>query len=596
MRDAMFLKNFKFPNRKDLQIGLHNLSQKEFVAFLCSTGIVVVSVVIILSKINDEFLVSVPADGGSITEGIIGTPSLVNPVLAVSDADKELTSLVYSGLMRKMPDGTFAPDLAQSYNVSPDGTEYTFTLRKGAVFQDGTPVSADDVVFTINQIKDSVIKSPSEAQWEGIAVTKVDDSKITFTLGQPFASFMDNTTIGILPSHLWQNLTPSQFQTSNMNTKGIGSGPYMITKVSRTSEGIPQVYTLDKFDKFTLGIPHISEIIVQSYANEKDMVSALKSSSINQAGGISSSYINDFNSDQFNIGTSVLPRMFGLFFNKSQSSVLADNSVRQAINMAIDRDALIQKVLNGYGVAINNPVPRDIENATGLENSNTIKADVEGANAILAKDGWVKGGDGILQKGNTVAVTTGKGKTKKTTYVTKGTPARLSFIITTGNAPELEQSAEIIKEQLETIGIEVNIQAYDQGPLNQLIRARNYQALFFGQIVNHESDLFAFWDSSQKTDPGLNIALYDNPKADTILESAQKILDEDARIKKYDQFIDIFNNDLPAVFIYSPEYIYVTSEYINMPNRPQITIPSDQFSNIYDWYAKSDSVWKIFAR
>jgi peptide/nickel transport system substrate-binding protein len=178
--------------------------------------------------------------------------------------------------------------------------------------------------------------------------------------------------------------------------------------------------------------------------------------------------------------------------------------------------------------------------------------------------------------------------------VSGGPATTLSFSIITGDTPELADAANLIKEQLGALGVQVDVKVYGTGELNQLIRSRNYEALFFGQIVNHESDLYSFWHSSQITDPGLNIGMYQSKAADTILENAQKTLDSDTRKNLYDTFITQFNKDLPSLLIYSPKYLYATKSKLSNVDLETLTIPSDRFNTVYTWYADTDHIWKIF--
>ncbi len=580
-----FIKQAKFPKKKNFILGFQSLSKKQFWLSAFFTLVAFISVLVMLDKINDKFLVSVPADGGSFSEGILGTPTFVNPVLAISDADEDLTSLVYSGLMRKMPDGTLATDLAETYEISNLDTKYTFTLKKDLKFHNGDPITTDDIIFTINAIKDPIIKSPRRVQWDGIDVVKKDDYTIEFNLNQASASFLENTTVGILPMSLWKNVGPSEFNSQLLNTKAIGSGPYMVKKVTRDAEGIPKIYTLKRFKHFSLGTPKIKEVKIISYANEKDIISALRNGSIDQAGGLSPMYTSDLN-----LHTSVLPRVFGLFFNTNEASVLGDPSVRKAIDLALDRNVIIEKALDGYGSPINHPIPSSVLKESS---ENKINANIDEANTLLAKAGWTRNQDGYLQKGGTIKRTVVKNKKKVTETVSTPTQG-LYFSITTGDAEELKISAEEIKNQLEALGMRIEIKVYETGQLNQLIRSRKYEALLFGQVVNHESDLFAFWHSSQRAEPGLNIALYGNKTTDTLLENIQKIKSPDERKSRYEQFISLFRNDIPAVFIYSPKYIYAIKKNMHMPDNLEITLASNRFSSIYSWYLDTDQVWKIF--
>ena len=177
------------------------------------------------------------------------------------------------------------------------------------------------------------------------------------------------------------------------------------------------------------------------------------------------------------------------------------------------------------------------------------------------------------------------------------TVTKLEFAISTSNAPELTRSATLIKEDLGKIGIKVEIKTFEIGNLNQsVIRPRKYDALLFGQIINNESDLFAFWHSSQRKDPGLNVALYTNAKVDKILEDAFITTDENLRIKKYAEFENEIEKDIPAIFLYSPDFIYLISKNVKGFALDQIITPPDRFLNSYLWYIETDNVWKIFQK
>jgi peptide/nickel transport system substrate-binding protein len=589
-----FIKN---ANKKDFSIALESLPKKQFALLIISTTVALISSIIILQKINTFFMVPVSVSGGTITEGIVGIPTQINPILSLSDADKDMSAIIYSGLMRKSSDGKFIPDIAESYSVSDDQTVYTFKIKNEAYFHDNTKITADDIVFTINSIQDPQIKSPKKISWDGIKVDKIDENTVSFTLKEPYISFMDNTTTGILPYHLWKDVNPSEFSISPLNTKAIGSGPYKIDSFSKNKDNIPESYTLSYFKKFTLGKPNIKKIYIKLFANEKELVDALKNKDIDQAGGISGENLEKIENEGYVVEESTLPRMFGLFINTTKSTVLSDIYIRNTVNEFINRKLIIDDVLYGYGTEINTPIPQTL---VGHSKEFSQKTTDE-INVSLDKSGWKLGEDGIRAKGSvqTMTVTKKVGKktiTEKVIVPSKTPPTRLSFSITTGDTPELQKASQDIKAQLAQVGIEVTIKTYETGPLNQIIRDRDYETLFFGQVLNHESDLFSFWHSSQKNDPGLNITLYTNPKSDALLTSAQKQSNQNDRINLYKNFLSEFNKNLPAIFIYSPKYIYVTQPSFKNISNENITNPSDRFNSIYKWYAKEDKVWKIFTK
>lgn len=558
--------------KSSLTYALHALSKKEWYAFIVCVSLLILSTFGILWKINNQFLVDVPAYGGTIHEGIVGTPRFINPILALSDADKDISSLVYSGLMKKLPDGTFAPDMAESYTLSDNGLEYTFTLKQGITFHDGKPLTADDVLFTVNKIKDPVVKSPRRLNWEGVTVEKIDDSTLTFTLKQPFASFLDSTTTGIVPAHIWADLTPEEMSFSDLNTYAIGSGPFEISSVQKKSSGIPESYELRAFKKYINGRAYLNKIVFHFYANEKDLAKAVSSNDVYHASGLSPSYSAELETDGYQVANSVLPRIFGLYYNQTQASVFTDRNVLRAIDQAINKEKIVREILYGYGSVIDSPIPQKIVGMSDIEPSS-----YDTARNTLDNAGWKINSEGIREK------MSGK------------EPVALQFSITTIDSPELTKVAEYIKQDLAAIGIPVEIRVYDMGTLNQsIIRPRKYDMLLFGQIINHESDLFAFWHSSQRNDPGLNIALYANTKVDKLLETFISQLDDDSRSETLSSLREEMKKDFPAVFIYSPDFTYVIRDNIKGVDISGVVQPSDRFSTINSWYLYTDRVWKIF--
>jgi len=561
---------------------LTHFTKTEWYIFLGLLVVLAVSTFGILRNINQSFLTKVPMVGGTLTEGIIGTPRFINPVLASTDADRDMVSIVYGGLMRKDVHGDLVPDIAEKFTASENGLEYTFTLKDNILFHDDTRVTATDIVFTINKIKDGIVKSPIKSNWNGISVEKLSDLVVKFTLNQPYASFLDNATVGIMPEHLWKD---SPIELNDLNINPVGTGSYKISKVGKLSGGGVDYYDLTYFKDFSLGTPYIKKITLKFYQNEEDLITALENRKVEQISSISPEKAVLLSEKGYHISSSVLPRVFGLFFNQNQNQIFTNRNVIKAINLGINKDKIIQEVLSGYGVVTDDPIPPNMIEYQELnsKNKDTYEDKFKEAENILAKDGWKKNEEGFLAKTTT-------DKNKKTASST------IEFSISTGNAPELATSANFIKQDLERLGIKVEVKTFDIGNLNQIvIRPRKYDSLLFGQIINNESDLFAFWHSSQRKDPGLNVAMYTNTKTDKILEEAFITIDEESRIKKYLQFENEIKKDLPAVFLYSPDFIYVTSKNIKNLSIRNIVSTQDRFLNMHLWYTKTDNVWKVFS-
>lgn len=524
-------------------------------------------------KANGLFLVPIPAHGGSYSEGVVGLPRYINPVLSFTDIDKDLSTLIYSGLM-KYDDGKLVPDLAEKYEISEDGLVYTFTLKEDLKFHDGTLLTTDDVEFTIQKIQDSTIKSPRRADWVNISMKKVDERNIEFTLKQPYAPFLSNTTLGIIPKHIWSKVSPDQFIYSHYNIEPIGAGPYKLELIKHDNGGIPQYYKLSSFGRYNSDEAFIKSVFIHFYPNEKNAVEAYRSGVIEGLAGISPYEASGMSSTtaKMRMLRSPLPRIFGVFFNQNQAPVLAQSEVRKALDLAVDKGLIIEKVLLGFGVPSNGPLP-----ASSTQSSNT--GSLEDAQKILSDAGWAMSESGVLQKRDS------KGALKGT----------LEFSISTVDAPDLKEAAELVKEQWEKLGARITIKVFEYGDLYQnIIATRKYDALLFGEFIGKDLDLYAFWHSSQRNSPGLNVASYVNSRADKLLEEARSASNEDIRSEKYAQFEKIIQEETPAVFLYSPEFIYVLPDKVKGIKLGRISSPSDRFEAINKWYVETSNVWKIF--
>lgn len=551
----------------------------ERLIFIIALLIAAIAVLSILYRIDDHFMVADPIPGGTLNEGVVGTPRFVNPLLAVSDADRDLTALVYRGLMRTDAEGNLVPDLATSYTVSPDGLTYTFALGD-AKFQDGTPVTSDDVLFTIASAQNATLKSAERVSWEGVLAKAPDAHTVTFTLKQPFAPFLGSTTLGILPKHIWSAVPYENWAYSDYNTsKVIGEGYYKVHSIRNDKSGVPQYYDLSVVRAKGSKTPLIDDVRIHFYASEDAAVAAYRGGALDALGGIDPSDAALLAKGGARIMTAELPRVFGLFFNQSQAKIFADPNVRKAVALAIDKDAVVANVLGGYGTAANGPIPEGSNLDGGSATDHVTGGNVAAAKALLEKGGWKLGADGIYAKA-----------------VSKKETERLSFEIATNDTPELTGAVDSIAENLKAAGIEAVPKVYETGSLNQdIIRPRKFQALFFGEVVSSQSDLYAFWDSSQRTDPGLNISNYANSAVDKLLEQGLATLDQTKKAAIYATVDKDITADTPAVFIYTPSYIYAVRADLAGITLGHIVAPSDRFSGISDWYLATEKVWKIFA-
>jgi peptide/nickel transport system substrate-binding protein len=557
---------FHLPGTLALREGLSRLSFLERAVLFLLIALLVGTTVGMLFSIRLAFLKDVPASGGHLTEGVVGVPRFINPVIARSDADRDLTALIYSGLMRAMPDGSLIPDLAESYVVSEDKTQYTFTLKDGIRFHDGAPVTADDVAYTILSIQNPLIGSPLIRAWEGISVRAENEKTVVFKLTKPYSQFIDNTTVGILPRHLWSEANEETFSIFTYNSEPVGSGPFEVQSIERDSSGIPTAYTLTRFADFALGEPYIERITIAMYGNAKDLMRAFKKGEIDAIHDVDPADVEELAEDGTRVVSYPLPRVFALFFNQNHNELFAESAVREALSLAIDPQSVVDEVLYGYGTALAGPLPPPISYTKDTE-AHTLQA----ARKVLEADGWTRGKDGVYVKGKN--------------------EQRLAFTITTASTPELKHTAEMLERAYDTLGADVSVEVFELGSLHQdVIRPRAYDALLFGQVVGRSGDVFPFWHSSQRNDPGLNISLYTNITVDDILSDIRTTLDAAERKEAYASLESEIRADHPAVFLYAPHLLYLVPKTLKGNAPGPIDESSDRFMNVWQWHFGTRSV------
>jgi peptide/nickel transport system substrate-binding protein len=533
--------------------------------------------VLFLYGLNQKYTSPTPTSGGVLVEGIVGIPRFVNPSLAITRADQDAVALVYSGLLKINTEGELVPDIAESITVSEDGRTYRVIVRQDRKFYDTNPITAKDVIFTIKLVQNPDLKSPLRGNWSNVTIEEVSEYEFDVVLSEAYAPFIENFTLGIMPEHIWGKLPIEQLPFSQYNTEPIGSGSFGIKDVTRDVSGLISSYILEPAPN-NQETPNLSAIELRFFQNEDLLMEAFNKKEITSTVYLPLEYINEVEAEDIQILNKPLPRNFALFFNQNQAPSLRDKAARAALNKVINRDEVIAASLNGFGVPTTKPI---IENSLGLESSSTeeVNTSLEEARQILIKGGWEQNESGFWEK-----------------EIDKATET-LSLTIKTGNLPLNEKTVEVVAKHWRELGVEVQVDQYEQSGLVQsVIKTRDYQVLFFGLDMNRTQDLYPFWHSSQKDDPGLNISQYTNITVDRLLEKAKSTQNQEERMTLLDEASVIISDEVPAIFLFAPSVAYVVNKDIVPTEMNKLGKPADRFMNVSDWYAKTEVVWPIFQK
>jgi peptide/nickel transport system substrate-binding protein len=513
--------------------------------------------------------IQIPVVGGEYTEGVIGAPQLINPMYALSnDVDSDLSRLIYSGLMRYDSNDGLVLDLAESMEVSEDETVYTFTIRKDATWHDGRPVLAEDVVFTVLTIQNVAYLSPLEVSFNNVRVEQVDLRTVRFVLDEAFAPFLSTLTVGLLPAHIWQDVSPEYAQLTELNKKPIGSGPYEFEKLVKDSKGI-RSYTLKRNADYYGGAPYISRIHFKFYNSVFDAVEALRNKNVEGISYLPPEEVANFEKDgDVQIFFPSLAQYTAAFINQGHNAVLADDDVRMALSYATNKQELVDEALAGFATPIDSFI---LEGMVGEHPNVESRAfNLDTANSILEDAGWT------YEEGSSVRSKDG---------------IELSFEITTLPSEELSAVATVLAEQWSAIGANVIVKTVTSVDLRaDGIKNKNNDILLSGELYGFDPDPYAFWHSSQTNYPGLNLSQFSNRNADDLIETGRSSTDVEERAASYRELQDLVAEEIAAVFLYQPNYPYVISKRIKADDIGRIVIPSDRLSGAHEWYIKTRKI------
>src|SRR3989344_3827201 len=366
------------------------LPKREYKIFLILGALFLVSFIYLAFISYFSNTIKIPAPGGIYTEGLVGSPHFINPILApANEVDRYLSKLIYPSLLEYNILGEAVPYLAKDYKVDNQGKEYTFFLDENAVWEDGSKITAQDVVFTIKRIKDPVFSSPLFRIWDGVKVEVIDDKTVRFILESPYAFFLQNATLGIMPSHIWENIAPESFALSEYNLKPVGAGPYRFKSLKQDDDNNIINISLEANANFFKKSPFIQKISFKFYKSQKEAINALKNKDINGLDSFPPYEINSIKSSKYNVYNFSLPRYFALFINSNKNTDLKNKSVRESLARSINKEELIKEILNNQAEKVESPISKSLIKYY-VSDITRYDYDVDKAKKILSENGFNK--------------------------------------------------------------------------------------------------------------------------------------------------------------------------------------------------------------
>lgn len=488
---------------------------------------------------------------GQVTEGVIGSLSAIDPYSPQDRLEKDLSKLLFSGLAKKNANSEYVPDLASQIVQGEDKLSYKVTLNSSATFHNGKKITPVDVIFSFNKDK------TNKRDLERVEAIAENDSTIIFRLDKPYPLFLQELDFPIIPFEY------SPVVSVNLN----GSGPFKISNILKNEDGTLQEIQLINFLDKKPKPAYLQNYNIKFFSTEEALTEAWKKGELTLVSDLRNSLLSQLKDKNSEISTTTMSSEFVLFLNQTKNENLKNTTFRRYLSQNVSRQQLVDQVFGGLGSAIGN-----------LNATSTTLVTAEDLN----KAGF------SLEEGRLFYKAKSEKDDKSTT-----TKIQVSLKISTLATPELQSTLVLLKQNLESLGIQVNTEVITQDKLSEVLKERNFDVFLFGFFVPSPSAYYNFFHSSQVGYPKLNLSGYANKDVDEILEKMKEqnqVNDQEL----LDKLSDLLDQDMPVIFLYRPYFTTLHNQNLKIILPTQINNIRDRYQFVTDWYTDTEKVFSIF--
>ena len=503
---------------------------------------------------RDTYSEDVFSSGGTYTEATIGDVSSLNPLFATTNSEKTLSRLMFATLATIDYSGHPGIGLAASILPSEGGKVWTVKLRDGLKWSDGAPLTNEDVLFTVDLIKNSSVNSIYDSNLANVKVAENENGEIVFTLPSVYADFISALNIPIVPKHELDDADPKTLIEDTFSNTPVTSGAFSLNALQSIANGNEKIYYLSANPNYYKGHTLLDSFAIHTYKDKDSVVNALNSGAVTATAELSGPDADRVVAGQFIKKNSSLNSGAYIFFNTT-SEIVKNKDLRSAIRQGIDLEKI--RAAAPDTTALDYPLldsQIDLSGYPGIP-----EQDPEAAKTTIANNL----GDGVL-----------------------------GLEIATINAGYLPAVADKLAEELRELGFEVNVSKYEENQefISNIISKRSYSILVYDIELGADPDLLPYYHSSQATASGLNLANYRNALVDDLLLGARDTLDETLRAKKYETFLQYWVNDVPAIGLYQSNLTYIYNRNVRtFSDNIRLVTALDRFTDITDWAAVKET-------
>ena len=546
--------------------------RRHVIGWLLLVGVLVAAVGLQLSWFQRSYSVDAPTEGGTYAEATLGPIESLNPLYASTSAELSASELLFSSLYGYDTTGNLQTDLATNTAVNKEGTVYTISLRPDARWHDGAKLTAADVAFTIDVLRDPSSRTTISG-WEDIEAEVIDDQTVRITLPASYAAFRHALTFPIIPQHILGDTDPASLLENDFSQSPIGSGPFRLRyfqTIDLTTDR--KIVHLGANEEYYKGAPKLARFQLHAFGTTDAIAQSLRTNEVNAAADITPDQAEGVNIERYAVISKPVNNGVYSLFN-TDSPILSDVDVRRALQVGTNT-AKIREVLKADARALD--LPFIDGQLTGDDIPRIPEFNADRAKKILDEAGWKVGQDGIRKKDDTA----------------------LKLKITALAGSENEAVVQQLSEQWRRLGVsvEAEILGGDESGVRVVqdyLQPRNFDVLLYELTIGADPDIYAYWHSSQATMRGLNFSNYSNDIADDALSSARLREDPELRNAKYISFAQQWIEDAPAIGLYQPVFQYVHNKgSVTMTENIRLVSPRDRYANVLYWTVNNSPVYK----
>ena len=486
--------------------------------------------------------------GGTYIEATIGEVNSMNPLFANTNSERVLSRLMFSTIAAIDRSGHPAPQLAEYIRPSENGRIWTVKIRDDLKWSDGEPLTTDDVMFTLNLIKNPAVNTIYDANLANVKVETNENNEIVFTLATPYADFMTALVIPVVPEHLLSDSDPKTLIEDSFSNAPTGSGPFFFNAAQSSSTSNEKVIYLSSNPYYYRKQTMLSSFAIHIFTDQESIISAINAGTVTATAELTEAVDDKITSAQFHHKNSSLNSGAFIFFNTTSQNV-KDIAVREAIRQGINMAEIRNEAPNT--IALNYPL---LESQLKLENYPALpEYNLEAAKSKLAE---LNGGE------------------------------RKFLEIATVNSGFLPKVSELVGNALTELGYDVHISTYEENQefVSNVLSKRSYDLLIYEIELGADPDPLPYYHSSQVSQSGLNLSNYRNALVDDLLLGGRETLDESLRIKKYERFLEYWVSNVPAIGIYQPNLAYYYNRNVRtFSNDLKLVTALDRFNDVNTW-------------